>query len=105
VDERELLRAQIKSYEFYAGLIERAVGGGAQAKLPRWDEQRAAEYRALADQLRRRLAELEAQDQTPQHQDQTPLQTASETQPETTSSDEAQSIMVPSGDSSATPRR
>jgi hypothetical protein len=62
VDEKELLRIQIQSYEFYAGLIDRAVGGGAQAKLPRWDEQRAAEYRALAEQLRRRLAELEAQD-------------------------------------------
>lgn len=106
MDERELLRAQITSYEFYAGLIERAVGGGAQAKLPRWDEQRAMEYRALAEQLRRRLAELEAQDQTPpQSQDQTPLQTAPEALPETTGSDEAQSIMVPSGDSSATPSR
>ncbi len=63
MDEKELLRTQIKAYEFYAGLIDRAVGGGAQATLPRWDEQRALEYRALAEQLRRRLAELEAADQ------------------------------------------
>jgi hypothetical protein len=63
VDEKELLRTQIKSYEFYAGLIERAVGGGASARLPRWDEQRAIEYRQLADQLRQRLAELEAREQ------------------------------------------
>jgi hypothetical protein len=62
VDEKELLRTQIKSYEFYAGLIERAVGGGAGARLPRWDEQRAIEYRDLAAQLRQRLAELEAQE-------------------------------------------
>ena len=60
MDEKELLRQQIKAFEFYAGLIDRAVGGGTQAKLPRWDEQRALEYRALADQLRARLAELEA---------------------------------------------
>lgn len=62
MDEKELLRIQIKSYEFYAGLIERAVGGGASARLPRWDEQRAIEYRELAAQLRQRLAELEAQE-------------------------------------------
>ena len=61
VDEQELLQTQIKSYEFYAGLIERAVGGGASARLPRWDEQRAQEYRALADQLRQRLAQVQAQ--------------------------------------------
>lgn len=62
MDEKEVLKAQIKAYEFYAGLIERAVGGGQQAKLPRWDEQRAIEYRELAAQLRARLAELEAQE-------------------------------------------
>lgn len=63
MDEKELLKAQIKSYEFYAGLINRAVGGGASARLPRWDEQRAIEYRQLADQLRQQLAELEAREQ------------------------------------------
>lgn len=61
MDEQELLKIQIQSYEFYAGLIERAVGGGASAKLPRWDEQRALEYRALADQLRQQLAQLQSQ--------------------------------------------
>lgn len=64
MDEKELLRQQIKAFEFYAGLIDRAVGGGAQATLPRWDEQRALEYRALAEQLRARLAELEAAEPT-----------------------------------------
>ncbi len=60
--ERELLEIQIKSYEFYAGLINRAVGGGMHAaKLPKWDEQRAEEYKQLADQLRARLAELDEQ--------------------------------------------
>ena len=62
MDEMELLRAQIKAYEYYARLIARAVGGGAAPTLPRWDEQRAAEYQALADQLRQRLAELEAEE-------------------------------------------
>lgn len=64
MDEKERLKAQIKAYEYYAGLIERAVGGGAQPKLPRWDEQRALEYRELAAQLKQRLAELEAQEGT-----------------------------------------
>jgi hypothetical protein len=44
-------------------LIDRAVISGAhEAKMPKWDEQRAVEYRDLADQLRQRLAELEASD-------------------------------------------
>lgn len=60
-DRRELLRMQIQTYDFYAGLIDRAVGGTAAAKMPRWDEQRAIEYKELADQLRAQLAELDAQ--------------------------------------------
>ena len=61
VPDRELLRLQIQAYEFYAGLIDRAVGASAhEAKMPRWDEQRAVEYRALAEQLRKQLAELDA---------------------------------------------
>ncbi|HEX8035521.1 MAG TPA: hypothetical protein VF510_16810 [Ktedonobacterales bacterium] len=59
MSERELLEIQIKTYEFYAGLIDRAVGGTHTAKLPKWDEQRAEEYKQLADQLRTRLAELD----------------------------------------------
>jgi hypothetical protein len=59
--ERELLEIQIKTYDFYAGLIDRAVGGVASAKLPKWDEERAREYQRLADELRARLAELDAQ--------------------------------------------
>lgn len=59
LSERELLKIQIKTYEFYAGLIDRAVGGSHAAKLPKWDEQRAEEYKQLADQLRARLAELD----------------------------------------------
>jgi hypothetical protein len=64
LSERELIELQIQAYEFYAGLIDRAVGGGGhEARLPRWDEQRALEYRQLAEQLRQRLAELEAEDE------------------------------------------
>ena len=63
LSERELIKLQIQAYEFYAGLIDRAVIGGAkEAKMPKWDEQRAVEYRDLAEQLRPRLAELEAND-------------------------------------------
>jgi hypothetical protein len=62
-DEKELLRLQIQAYEFYAGLIDRAVGnGGRETIMPKWDEQRALEYRQLAEQLRQRLAELERND-------------------------------------------
>ena len=59
LSERELLEIQIKTYEFYAGLIDRAVGGTHAAKLPKWDEQRAEEYKQLADQLRAQLAVLD----------------------------------------------
>jgi hypothetical protein len=31
--------------------------------MPKWDEQRAVEYQDLAEQLRQRLAELEATDE------------------------------------------
>lgn len=63
LSERELIKLQIQAYEFYAGLIDRAVVSGAhEAKMPKWDEQRAVEYRDLAEQLRQRLAELEAAD-------------------------------------------
>ncbi len=58
--ERDLLQLQIQTYDFYASLIDRAVGAGASPKMPRWDEERALEYKRLADQLRQRLADLEA---------------------------------------------
>ena len=62
-DEKELLRLQIQAYEFYAGLIDRAVTNGARESImPKWDEQRAVEYKQLADQLRERLAQLEQED-------------------------------------------
>lgn len=61
LSERELLQVQIKTYEFYAGLIDRAVGGTAAARLPKWDEERAREYQQLADELKGKLAELDAQ--------------------------------------------
>lgn len=66
-DEKELLRLQIQAYEFYSGLIDRAVTNGAHdAIMPKWDEQRAREYKDLAEQLRQRLAQLERADaQTP----------------------------------------
>jgi hypothetical protein len=57
--ERELLEIQIKTYDFYAGLIDRAIGGTAAAKMPKWDEERAREYQRLAAELRTRLAELD----------------------------------------------
>jgi hypothetical protein len=64
VSKRELLQMQIKTYEFYAGLIDRAVGGPYQAgsKLPKWDEQRALEYKQLADELRAQLAALDEEE-------------------------------------------
>lgn len=63
VDEKELLRLQIQAYEFYSGLIDRAVTNGAhEAVMPKWDEQRALEYKQLADQLRQRLAKLNQED-------------------------------------------
>ncbi len=62
-DEKELLRLQIQAYEFYSGLIDRAVTNGAHdAIMPKWDEQRAREYKDLAEQLRQRLAQLERAD-------------------------------------------
>jgi hypothetical protein len=61
--ERELIQLQIQAYEFYASLIDRAVGvADHQAKLPRWDEGRAEEYREIVEQLKQRLAELEKSD-------------------------------------------
>ena len=62
-NEKELLRLQIQAYEFYSGLIDRAVTNGArEAIMPKWDEQRALEYKNLAEQLRQRLAQLERED-------------------------------------------
>ena len=61
--EKELLRLQIQAYEFYSGLIDRAVTNGAhETIMPKWDEQRALEYMRLAEQLRQRLAQLERED-------------------------------------------
>lgn len=59
LSERELLESQIKAYDFYARLIDRAIGGSTAVIMPKWDEQRALEYRQLADELRARLAELD----------------------------------------------
>jgi hypothetical protein len=57
--EKELLRMQIRSYEFYADLIERSSGGTGD-ELPRWNTEKAGQYRRLAEEYRRRLAEVEA---------------------------------------------
>jgi hypothetical protein len=63
LSERELIELQIQAYEFYAGLIDRAVESGAhEAHMPRWDEQRAVEYRQPSQQLLCPLAEAEAED-------------------------------------------
>lgn len=77
-DEKELLRLQIQAYEFYAGLIDRAVGGGARDfVMPKWDDQRAVEYKQLADQLRERLAQLEQEDAQEQPAQTAPVSTPS----------------------------
>jgi hypothetical protein len=54
--EKERLEAQARSFEFYAGLIEKAVGRGA--RLPVWDKMTAEDYRRQAQELRRRAAAL-----------------------------------------------
>lgn len=78
--ERELIELQIKTYDFYAGLIDRAVGAGAAPKLPKWDEERAQEYKRLADELRARLAELDAAPATAAATDPAPESSTSSTQ-------------------------
>ena len=60
--EKERLETQARSFEFYAGLIERSVGRGAA--LPVWGPMTAEEYRDLARQYRERAAALPEQKQT-----------------------------------------
>ena len=50
---------QIRSFEFYADLIDRSTGGTGD-ELPRWNSEKAIRYRELADQMRQRLADIEA---------------------------------------------
>lgn len=59
--EKERLETQARSFEFYAGLIERATGRGAP--LPVWGPMTAEEYRTLAGQYRQRAARLAEQEQ------------------------------------------
>ena len=59
--EKERLETQARSFEFYAGLIERAVGRGAP--LPVWGPMTAEEYRDLARQYRQRAAQLGEREQ------------------------------------------
>jgi hypothetical protein len=59
--EKERLETQAKSFEFYAGLIERAVGRGAP--LPVWGPMTADEYRQLAQEYHQRAARLEEREQ------------------------------------------
>ena len=54
--EKERLEIQARSFDFYAGLIERAVGRGAP--LPVWGPMTAEEYRQQAQEYRRRAALL-----------------------------------------------
>jgi len=61
--EKERLEKQAQSFEFYAGLIERAVGRGAP--LPVWGPTTAEEYRRLAQEYRRRAVLLEKQEKAP----------------------------------------
>ncbi len=60
--EKELLQMQIRSFEFYADLIQRASGGAAD-ELPKWNSEKAEHYRQIAEQYKRRLAEIEAAEQ------------------------------------------
>jgi hypothetical protein len=62
ISKRELLEMQIKTYEFYAGLIDRAIGGAQSSIMPKWDEQRALEYKQLAEELRAQLAQMDEQE-------------------------------------------
>ncbi|HEU5200075.1 MAG TPA: hypothetical protein VFU32_10575 [Ktedonobacterales bacterium] len=64
--EKERLETQARSFEFYAGLIERAIGRGAA--LPVWGPMTAEEYRDLARQYRERAAALPEQEQTAAHE-------------------------------------
>ncbi len=57
--EKERLEIQARSFDFYAGLIERAIGRGAP--LPVWGPMTAEEYRHLAQEYRRRAAQLPAE--------------------------------------------
>jgi len=60
--EKERLEIQARSFDFYAGLIERAVGRGAP--LPVWGPMTAEEYRQLAQEYRQRAARLPEPEQT-----------------------------------------
>jgi hypothetical protein len=64
--EKERLEIQARSFEFYAGLIERAVGRGAP--LPVWGPKTAEEYRQEAQEYRRRAALLGEQEQAQNRQ-------------------------------------
>ena len=59
--EKERLEIQARSFEFYAGLIERAVGRGAP--LPVWSSMTAQEYRQLAKEYRQRAVRVTEQEQ------------------------------------------
>jgi uncharacterized membrane protein len=63
--EKERLEIQARSFEFYAGLIERAVGRGAP--LPVWGPMTAEEYRQMAQEYRQRAAHLAEQEQAQAH--------------------------------------
>jgi len=54
--EKQRLEIQAQSFDFYAGLIERAVGRGAP--LPVWGKMTADEYRQLAQEYRQRAERL-----------------------------------------------
>jgi hypothetical protein len=76
--EKERLETQARSFEFYAGLIERATGRGAP--LPVWGPMTAEEYRDLARQYRQRAARL-AEKAPPEAPHQQALEMTSERSP------------------------
>ena len=70
--EKERLEIQARSFEFYAGLIERAVGRGAP--LPVWGPMTAEDYRQQAQEYRRRAALLAEHEQANVDETSVPLQ-------------------------------
>ncbi len=60
--EKELLQTQMRSFQFYADLIERATRSTGD-ELPRWNSEKAQKFRELAEQYKQRLQEIELKEQ------------------------------------------
>jgi hypothetical protein len=60
--EKEYLKIQIRSYEFYADLIASSVEEIGD-KLPRWNGEKIQQYRRLVEEYKQRLAAIEDTEQ------------------------------------------